>query len=243
MALVLERVSEAAWAPLWVRHQHLARYRWASSFLRGSRVIEAACGTGFGAALLADAGAAQVDGFDLSAEAIQEAQAKHARANVHFEVGDVTHLPVAPGSYDFFVSLETIEHLENDQSLLVEALRVLKPAGRFLCSTPNRALTNPGTRIHDRPFNPHHVREYTQAELEALVRPYFEQIELFGQSFYGTGYRKVLTQVGRRLPGLGVKVHQLRKVLSLPWEKAERHWPHPLSPGKEPEILLAICTR
>jgi len=60
--------------------------------------------------------------------------------------------------------------------VLAEVARVLKPGGRFVCSTPNRRLLDPGTRITDRPFNPFHMREYTHADLDALLREFFASI-------------------------------------------------------------------
>jgi ubiquinone/menaquinone biosynthesis C-methylase UbiE len=221
----------------------VARYQWASAFTKGCRVIEAACGTGYGADILARAGARQVDGFDSSEEAVQEAWAHHRSDQVRFAVGDAARLPVADAEYDVFLSLETIEHLEDDSAFLSEVVRVLQPRGMFLCSTPNRALTNPGTTIRDRPFNPHHVREYTHPEFESLLQPYFAQVEFFGQSFYGRAYQRCLTRLGRVLPAAAVKVHQARKVLSLPWEYFDRHWPRPLTGGRVPEILVVRCLR
>jgi ubiquinone/menaquinone biosynthesis C-methylase UbiE len=243
MSLTVERVSADSWIPPWVRHQHVARYQWASAFAKGCHVIEAACGTGYGAPILARAGATQVDGFDVSAEAIQEALGHHRLDGVRFAVGDAARLPVPDAQYDIFLSLETIEHLEDDGAFLAEVVRVLQPQGTFLCSTPNRALTNPGTTIRDRPFNPHHVREYTRPELESLLHQYFSRVEFFGQSFYGRVYQRCLTRVGRVLPAAAVKLHQARKVLSLPWENFARHWPRPLTAGRVPEILLARCLR
>jgi 2-polyprenyl-3-methyl-5-hydroxy-6-metoxy-1,4-benzoquinol methylase len=102
-----------------------------------------ACGTGYGAAILSGGGAESVDGFDASEEALREAQARPAVKNVAFRLGNAMHLPVANASYDLFLSLETIEHIEDDRAFLKEVARVLRPNGVFICSTPNRAMTNP----------------------------------------------------------------------------------------------------
>jgi ubiquinone/menaquinone biosynthesis C-methylase UbiE len=243
MSAVLERVSSQAWVPAWIRHQHIARYQWASEHCRNRRVIEVACGTGYGAAILSGGGAESVDGFDASEEALREAQASPAVKNVAFRLGNAMHLPVANASYDLFLSLETIEHIEDDRAFLKEVARVLRPNGVFICSTPNRAMTNPGTTISQHPFNPYHLREYTQAELNGLLRPFFGQIEFFGQSAFGAQYQQALSTIGKRAPAFAVKLHQLRKLLGLPWENFQRHWPRPVTSTWEPEILLALCSQ
>src|SRR5208337_4385431 len=65
MRIEEERFYPDGFMPPWVRYQHLERYRWAAKFVAGKRVLDVACGTGYGTALLANAGAAQVDGFDI----------------------------------------------------------------------------------------------------------------------------------------------------------------------------------
>ena len=139
--------------PPWVRYQHLERYRWAAKFVAGKRVLDVACGTGYGTALLANAGAAQVDGFDCSPEAVAFAKQTWALPNISFGAAITDRLPVPDGSYDCYVSFETIEHVEDDDALLTEATRVLRPADRSSsplptanCSTPaSRSMTDPST--------------------------------------------------------------------------------------------------
>jgi SAM-dependent methyltransferase len=241
MGLAVERLSSGGWVPPWVRHQHATRYEWVANFTRNRQVIDAACGTGHGAWTLAKGGARSVDGFDLSTEAIGAAQEQYQASGLCFHVGDVTRLPVPDHAYDVFVSLETIEHLPDDQAFLREVVRVLRPGGTFICSTPNRALTNPGKSLRDRPFNPYHLREYTQPELEALLGLFFTAQDWYGQSGFGTRYQAVLTAVGRWFPPLAVKLHQVRKLLGIPWEKPARHVPARMPSGRVPEILIAVC--
>src|SRR5688500_15232961 len=53
--------------------EHYARYFWASALVAGRRVLDAGCGVGYGSRLLHGAGAAEVVGLDVSADAIQAA--------------------------------------------------------------------------------------------------------------------------------------------------------------------------
>jgi SAM-dependent methyltransferase len=237
----VERLSTIVWAPPWVRHQHVARYEWAAGLAAGQTVVDAACGTGYGARALLAGGAARVDGFDLSPEAIAEARRLHGACGARFEVADVAGLPVPDGAYDLYLSFETIEHVEGPGALVREAVRVLKPGGTFICSTPNRTVTNPGLPSTGRSYNPFHLREYTRPELEALLREVFTSVTFLGQSFRGAGYVRALSRVGRLWPLLAVRAHQARKVLEAPWDKQQRHWPTPLPAKKEPEVLVAVC--
>jgi SAM-dependent methyltransferase len=236
-----ERLTEKAWVAPWLQHEHTTRYDWAASLAAGRTVADAACGTGYGARRLLAGGAARVDGFDISPDAIAEARGLHADAAARFEVADVTRLPVADHTYDLFVSFETIEHVPDDLALLREVRRVLKPDGVFLCSTPNRAVTNPGIAITGRPYNPFHRREYTRPELAAVLRQVFPSVEFLGQSFHSRRYVRGLSRIGGLSRMLAVRLHQCRKVLGVPWDNRERHRPTALPAEAEPEVLVAIC--
>lgn len=242
MEVLDERISLDRWCPPWIRNQHVARYEWIVAFTRGCNVVEAACGTGYGSEIILKGGAKRVDCFDISAEAIEAARNRYKIDGLRFDVADVTALPIADNFCDVFVSLETIEHIDNDRGFVAEVRRVLKPDGKFICSTPNRALTNPGTSINDRPFNPYHVREYTLAELESLLSLYFSSIGLYCQSEHGQFYSRLINAIGRTSPKLAVRLHQVRKVLGIPWESFEKHYPKPMPVKGEPEVLIAICT-
>jgi SAM-dependent methyltransferase len=192
--------------------------------------------------MLMERGAQEVAGFDLSQEAIKEARAFYRVQGLRFEVANALNLPLEDHTSDVFVSLETIEHIENEHAFLREVVRVLKPGGSFICSTPNRVLTNPGTCITNRPFNPYHVREYTAGELDLLLRPFFSSIAFFGQTPYWMGYARLLNRLGRTLPMAAVRLHQMRKLIGVPREREGRHYPAPLPMQGEPEVLIAICT-
>jgi 2-polyprenyl-3-methyl-5-hydroxy-6-metoxy-1,4-benzoquinol methylase len=241
MTFLHEQQRRGAWIPPWLRHQNATRYEWAATFAPRASVIEIGCGSGYGTRRLLDAGAAQVVGFDLDPASIDAARRAHPDPRLRFDVASATALPVESGAYDLAVSLEAIEHVEDDDAFVREARRVLRPSGIFLCSTPNRELTNPGTTLRDSPFNPHHVREYERDELCELLGRYFSKIELFCQSFYGAAYGRALTMVGRVSPRAAVRLHQARKVAGIPFEGPARHRPAPRGNGRVPEVLLAVC--
>ncbi|MFI4992213.1 MAG: methyltransferase domain-containing protein [Solirubrobacterales bacterium] len=152
-----------------IQAEHLARYRWVSGLVAGQRVLDAGCGTAYGSALLAEAGAAEVIGVDCACE-ILEAARPEMPTIVTLEAGDVTSLQFEDGRFDLVVCFEVIEHLENPGRALDEFRRVLGPAGTLAISSPNRDVYPPG--------NPHHLHEYTPEELKAELLERFDSVRL-----------------------------------------------------------------
>jgi len=158
--------------------EHLTRYFFARRHLTaGGRVLDAACGSGFGASVLAER-AGQVVGVDLEPEAVEYARWRYGAPQVQFQVMDCRALGFADGVFDAYVSFETIEHLRpGDHSVFVaEARRVLTDGGVFIVSTPNRDLYNLGQAP-----NPYHHGELSAEEFQDLLQRHFRQVALYGQ--------------------------------------------------------------
>lgn len=122
---------------------HMTRYAQAAQFVRdGDRVIDVACGLGYGSYQLAhNSRAASFTGLDASEYAVEYANLNFSHvspAPMRFVVGDAQNLSgMADGSADFAVSVETLEHLPEPDRLLAELHRVLSPHGRVYASVPN----------------------------------------------------------------------------------------------------------
>lgn len=170
-----ERLALDPTSELWGEHR--SRYRFAARLASGKRVLDAACGVGFGARMLAEAGARQVVGVDLSNEALAEARATSVGRPPLLTQADLEHLPFPSASFDLVVSMETIEHVAQPEQVVSEFARCLVAGGTLVLSTPNR-LYRPGP--DGRPRNPYHLREYAPEELERLLEPWFE-VALYGQ--------------------------------------------------------------
>jgi SAM-dependent methyltransferase len=151
-----------------IEAEHLARYWWASGLAGGRRVLDAGCGVGYGTALLAQAGAADAVGIDVSAQTVEAAAAEHPE--VQFAAADVHELPFEDGRFDLVVCFEVIEHVERQDEAIAELARVLAPQGVLAISSPNRGVYPPG--------NPHHVHEYVPAELRVALARHFAHVEL-----------------------------------------------------------------
>lgn len=243
MILEAERLGEAKWPAPWLRHQHIARYRWVLSLVENRRVLDAACGTGFGSRMMIEGGARSVLGLDLSEETIESVKRAMRIDGLTFQAGDVTSIPLENECLDAYVSFETIEHIPDDRQYLREASRVLSRGGRFICSTPNRLLTNPGKTIIDKPFNPFHIREHSVPEFAGLLKDYFPSVQLLGQTPFSDRYAGLLARIGRMSQTLAFRTHQVRKMMGIPWEGMRRHWPAPMIDHTEYEVMIAVCTK
>jgi SAM-dependent methyltransferase len=171
-----------------IAHEHWHRYAFARRYVAGKRVLDVACGEGYGSALLAGVAAA-VTGIDIDAGAVAHARASYsALANVRFEEGSAAALPLPDACVDAVVSFETIEHLpRGDQPrMLAEIARVLTSDGVLVLSVPNPVEYSAARNYR----NPFHQHEPNRAELEDLlgsafpVRRWFRQRRYFGSAVW-----------------------------------------------------------
>jgi SAM-dependent methyltransferase len=170
-----ERFVPGTAGEIWYEHWH--RYHFAAPLVAGRRVLDVACGEGYGSALLARR-ARQVTGADIAAAAIAHARARYAgHANLEFCLADCAALPFADASFDVVVSFETIEHIAAQQAFVREVRRVLRPDGFVVLSCPNKAEY---TDARDY-VNEFHVRELYRDEFAGLVAAEFPHVAWYGQ--------------------------------------------------------------
>jgi SAM-dependent methyltransferase len=154
-----------------VHAEHLVRYLVATQLAPSRRVLDAACGEGYGTALLQAAGASPATGLDVDERTLAHARSRHPGPD--FVVGDVRELPFADDSFDLVACFETIEHVPDPDGVLVELRRVLADDGLLLVSTPNK---------HEYLVeNEFHEREFFHEEFVALLEAQFEQVEILLQ--------------------------------------------------------------
>ncbi len=171
-----------------IAHEHWHRYVFARRYATGKRVLDAACGEGYGSALLSGQATA-VTGIDIDAAAIAHARASYAAlSNVRFEEGSAAALPLPDASVDVVVSFETIEHLPRAEQprMLAEFARVLAEDGVLILSAPNPVEYSAARNYR----NPFHQHEPDRAELDALLvgafpaRRWFRQRRYFGSAIW-----------------------------------------------------------
>lgn len=170
-----ERFTPECVREIWYEHWH--RYAFALDVVRGKRVLDAACGEGYGSELMARSAAAVV-GVDLSEAAIAHARERYgARPNLEFVHGDATQLPFDDARFDVVVSFETLEHLREQERMIEGFARVLAADGLLIISSPDKRTYSDAMGFQ----NEFHVRELYREELIDLLSPHFRSIRLYGQ--------------------------------------------------------------
>ena len=159
-------------------NEHVARYRFASLFASGRRVLDAGCGSGYGAAEFTDA--ASVVAMDVAPEAVRHANRAFGGPRTTFLQARCEALPFEDASFDLVAAFEVIEHVEAWGHLLTEARRVLRHDGVLLVSTPNKAFYA-DSRANAGP-NPFHVHEFEYEEFESALSDVFPHVQLWTQN-------------------------------------------------------------
>jgi SAM-dependent methyltransferase len=173
----------------WFR-RHEAAYLALAPYCQDAVVLEAGCGEGYGADLLAESARAVI-GLDYDLLTTQHVARVYPR--VHILRGNLVGLPLASSSVDVVANFQVIEHLWDQPGFLAECLRVLRPGGRLLITTPNRITFSPGL---DKPLNPFHTRELSAAELTSLLVEAGFQVEMMAGLGHGPAIRELDSHFG-----------------------------------------------
>jgi SAM-dependent methyltransferase len=157
----------------WFR-RHLTVYEWIAERAWGRRVVDLACGEGYGTEVLART-AASVVGVDANPEAYEHARLKYTTDAVTF---DKQLIEEWAGDVDCVVFLQTIEHVLDEDVMMAHVRELVGDSGIAFVSTPNLlTLAPPGA---DKSENPWHIKEYRSDEFKALCERHFDNVDLFG---------------------------------------------------------------
>lgn len=144
---------------------HLARYEWAAAIIaddeRIQQVLDAACGVGYGSAILAGSKpGVVVTGADIDAAAVAYAQERYGAAGATYKHSDIINL-ADESTFDAIVSLETIEHVPDPIAAISKFKQLLNANGLFICSVP----VTPSVDV-----NPHHLSDFSAASIRNILR-------------------------------------------------------------------------
>jgi SAM-dependent methyltransferase len=193
----------------WFR-RHEAAYLALAPYCAEAVVLEAGCGEGYGADLLAGT-ARLVVGLDY--DELTAGHVGKAYPRVRAVRGNLAALPVASSIVDVVANLQVLEHLWDQEGFLAACRRVLRPGGRLLITTPNRITFSPG---RDTPLNPFHTRELSGAELAELLRQAGFVVELLAGLHHGPRLRALDAELGGSIIDAQVAVAMSGK----PWPEA-----------------------
>lgn len=174
---------------------HIERYDFAATFVRGGRVLDCACGVGYGSARLSREGAQSVTGVDIDPAAISYAKKHYAGGLVEFACCDGSKFNSAP--FDTIVSFETIEHVPDPHALIDNLTRLLKPGGTLIASVP----VTPSVDV-----NPYHLHDFTPSSFRRIF-------EKRGLTEVGSMLQRQPYQPLKMLAGKEARLNDMRRNL------------------------------
>lgn len=246
-------VTASQESPYW--GEHIARYSFAAAKISGGRILDVACGTGYGLPLF-EAVSEMVVGVELDWNAALQARSAINGGRSRIFLADGCRLPFADASFDFVTSFETLEHLNQRVQFLSELRRVLSPQGLCILSTPNAKYTLP---VNGKPRNPFHVYEYPPEELRDELARHFTVADMLGQTLNPCFRIPPFWEAQQRLPrtpGMQARLFVWRAMNKMPIPIRERMsravWRRPFYPAETDyrfdattvetaPVLIAIC--
>ncbi len=157
---------------------HGSFYRWAATQVQHKLVLDAGCGTGLGATILAHS-ARKVVGVDRDAHTIERARLTHRDANLVFALMDCQRMAFEANSFEVVVSNALLEYLPDVPAFVAETHRVLRPGGLFICSTKNLELSL--KNADGTPRYRDHLQEFDAPGLKHLLETRFCNVQIFSE--------------------------------------------------------------
>ncbi len=233
--------------------EHMARYEFASRFVKGKCVLDIACGIGYGSYFLLKQGAKKVAGGDLDREPIREAN-YYREQELEFALMDASRLPFKKDTFDVVVSLETIEHVPNYVNFLQDCHRCMVEGGTIILSTPNKALESPRS---SRSSHFYHAKEFSVSEIGELLKQYFSEHKLYGQdkNLFFASIGKVLRPLVLCTPNISKIIEFCSSIALGDYGHAKlgretmnalvdrKYEPYPLTASSSPFHIIAVATK
>ena len=163
---------------------HLSLYLFASQFVRGARVLDVGCGTGYGAQLLTAHGAIHVLGIDIDPLSVSYARRHFAAPVIEFRTGDAQRLRLADSSFEVIYASNVLEHLEEPELLLQRAFQALRPGGVAIFAVPPITSEATAALHHDIHY---HRSNLTVVAWHALLTRLPWTVSVFSHLFAASG--------------------------------------------------------
>ena len=160
----------------YTEQEHLLRYKLVKGFALGKKILDIACGSGYGSYILANEGGAKsVLGVDIDADSVKYASIKNKHGAIEFKAQSVEDFE-SKDRFDVVVSFETIEHLKKPEKFLSDINKHLNKDGVLFLSTPIST-----EKINYDSANPYHVQEWGFLEFQKFVSGFFNITDIYIQ--------------------------------------------------------------
>lgn len=130
------------------------------------RILDIGCFNGFFVKELRDQGF-EAEGIDFNRKALEFGKSNYG-LDRHISARTLTDLEQQGEQFDAITMFEVIEHLEDFSGLIEQALRLLRPAGVIILSTPNGNMSwRP-----DLDSPPHHLSRFSPSSMQCLMEKF-----------------------------------------------------------------------
>lgn len=157
--------------------QHTHRYKWVNKIAYG-KVLDIACGIGYGSCLLINPQITSYLGIDISPEAIITANKNYGNNKKNsFKLGDIFDTKLDNASIDTIISFETIEHVSKPSKAIKELSRILSHQGILVGSVPTYRYEQLCTRTFGK--NKYHLSIFTIDKIKKIILRHFKYCKFF----------------------------------------------------------------
>lgn len=174
------------------------------------KILDVGCGKAWVAKALCPKGY-EVVSMDISLENTTEALKRYAYPNHSAVVADVYSLPFKEGVFDYIVASEIIEHVVHPSEFVKNLMRILKPGGTLIVTTPYKEKIRYTLCVHcNNPTPIHaHIHSFDEKTLTNLYS---------GANFKSCEY----VTFGNKIP-VHLRMHGILKHLSFwCWKKVDQ---------------------
>jgi 2-polyprenyl-3-methyl-5-hydroxy-6-metoxy-1,4-benzoquinol methylase len=150
-------------------------YHFVAERCNGKRVLDVSSGTGYGLALLYAQSRGATWGTDTARDIVGFAARYYESLASHLLVCDSLDIAVSSHQFDVVSAIEVIERVRSAKAFLTELVRVVRPNGTCILSTPNHPVVSP----HAPTVSPFRIKAYDYAEFSALLREFFHKVQMY----------------------------------------------------------------
>ncbi len=192
---------------------HLQRYEFAAKHIRSGRLLDIACGVGYGTHLMANAvnDVIEAIGVDISQEAVEYAKQHYASRRIQFQQHDA--MTFTDKGFDSIVSIETIEHVPDPIGLIKQLVGLMQPNGVLITSVP----TTPSVDA-----NPYHLHDFTERSFRSMLSVHGLRELACLRQVQPYPFMKTVKREESRMEDM--RQNLLSYYLNHPWALAKRLW-------------------